>query len=327
MRECVQKKQTKYFMGVDVGSVSTNIVLLNSASDTIVETMYIRTDGQPLNAVYNGLQQLVDKKYANDQILSVGVTGSARTMVGNILGADVVKNEITAHSVAAINQVPDVRTVIEIGGQDSKLILINNGVVTDFAMNTVCAAGTGSFIDQQAFRLKIAVEELGEHALNSQAPARIAGRCTVFAESDMIHKQQLGVKKEDIIAGLCEALVRNFVNNVGKGKKLKAPVIFQGGVAHNKGIIAAFEKELKVKLHRPDNFDVMGALGSAILAKEYYQEENAQTKFRGFGVGKQNMTVELMECSDCANSCEVSKALNGPMVIALWGDRCNKWQK
>ncbi len=152
------------------------------------------------------------------EICGVGATGSARNLAGVIVGADVVKNEITAHAVAASTVNPKVQTVLEIGGQDSKIIILRDGVVVDFAMNTVCAAGTGSFLDQQASRLNIPIEEFGGLALRGKSPVRIAGRCSVFAESDMIHKQQLGHNLEDIIGGLCEALVRNFLNNLGKGE-------------------------------------------------------------------------------------------------------------
>jgi predicted CoA-substrate-specific enzyme activase len=137
---------------------------------------------------------------------------------------------------------PDVQTVVEIGGQDSKIIILRDGIVTDFAMNTVCAAGTGSFLDHQAERLNIPIEEFGNIALKSKSPVRIAGRCSVFAESDMIHKQQMGHPTSDIVAGLCDALVRNYLNNVGKGKDIMSPVLFQGGVAANAGIKAALER-------------------------------------------------------------------------------------
>ena len=133
-----------------------------------------------------------------------------------MVNAEVVKNEITAHAAAASAVAPDVKTIIEIGGQDSKIIFLQEGVPCDFAMNTVCAAGTGSFCDRQAARLGIPIAEFGSYALRSDSPVRIAGRCAVFAESDMIHKQQTGHSVEDIIAGLCEALVRNYLNNLAR---------------------------------------------------------------------------------------------------------------
>jgi predicted CoA-substrate-specific enzyme activase len=196
----------KGFLGVDVGSVSTNIVVVDADGKLLVDR-YLRTSGRPIEVVQQGIYD-IGKELAGDvEILAAGTTGSARFLTSMIVGADVVKNEITAHAVAASNIVPGVRTIIEIGGQDSKIIILRDGVVTDFAMNTVCAAGTGSFLDQQASRLLIPIEEFGNYALKAKNPVRIAGRCAVFAESDMVHKQQLGYNTEDIIAGLCEALM------------------------------------------------------------------------------------------------------------------------
>ncbi len=312
-------------MGIDVGSVSTNVVLMDQKDPTlIVEKLYIRTNGQPIEAVKQGMQTLLQKGYQTDQIMGVGATGSARILIGNILGADVIKNEITAHAIAAITLYPDVRTILEIGGQDSKLIQIEDQVISDFAMNSVCAAGTGSFLDQQSFRLNIKIEDFGEYALRADQAVRIAGRCTVFAESDMIHKQQLGFSKEEIIAGLCEALVRNYLNNLAKGRDLKEPILFQGGVAFNKGIIAAFEKALGKKLIIPEHFNVMGAVGSAILAMENTDTEG--TRFRGLDISGKGIRLRVRSCEDCSNFCELTEALLDEEPISIWGDRCGKWQ-
>ena len=253
-------------MGVDVGSVSTNIVLLDNTLK-VIEKLYLRTKGKPIKAIQFGLK-ILSEQYDSEQISSVGTTGSGRQMASFLIGADIVKNEITAHAVAALEIDKDVSTILEIGGQDSKIILLKNGIVTDFAMNTVCAAGTGSFLDRQAERLEIPIENFGDYALKSKSPVRIAGRCAVFAESDMIHKQQLGYNEQDIIGGLCEAMVRNYLSNVGKGKDIRAKIFFQGGVAANKGIKAAFEKALGTEIYVPEHYDVMGAIGAAILAKE-----------------------------------------------------------
>lgn len=247
-----------YSLGIDVGSVSTNLVLLDN-NNNVVEKLYIRTKGRPMEAVQTALSE-ISRKYDDRQIYAVGTTGSGRHIASIQVGADIIKNEITAHAVAAIHTEKDVKTVIEIGGQDSKIIIIRDGVVTDFAMNTVCAAGTGSFLDRQAERLGIPIEEFGDHALRAAVPVRIAGRCAVFAESDMIHKQQLGYNTCDIIAGLCDALVRNYLSNVAKGKEILPKVIFQGGVAANKGIHRAFESALNMQVIVPEHYDVMGAL-------------------------------------------------------------------
>ena len=252
-------------MGVDVGSVSTNFVLVDE-NDEVVENIYLRTGGQPINALRRGIE-LLSEKFGKDIIIKgVGATGSGRQLANVIIGADIVKNEITTHAVAAQKLVPNVKTILEIGGQDSKIILLRNGIVYDFAMNTVCAAGTGSFLDRQAARLEISIDEFGPLALKSKSSVRIAGRCAVFAESDMIHKQQTGHSVEDILSGLCEALVRNYLNNLAKGKEIEEPIVFQGGVAANIGIVSAFEKTLGKKIIIPSYYDVMGAYG-ALIAK------------------------------------------------------------
>lgn len=221
------------YLGVDVGSISTNLVAISEEGE-VLGSVYLRTAGNPIEAIQKGAAELKEE-IEELTIAGVGTTGSARQLASVVVGGDLCKNEITAHAVAASHFYPDVRTVLEIGGQDSKIIILNNGVVTDFAMNTVCAAGTGSFLDQQASRLGIPIEEFGDLALKAKSPVRIAGRCTVFAESDMIHKQQLGYSTEDIIAGLCQALVRNYLNNLGKGKDIQSPVVFQGGLPPTRG--------------------------------------------------------------------------------------------
>jgi predicted CoA-substrate-specific enzyme activase len=311
-----------YYMGVDVGSVSTNIVLLDNTLK-VIENLYLRTKGKPIKAIQYGLK-ILSEKYDNKQIRSVGTTGSGRHMASFLIGADIVKNEITAHAVAALEIDKDVSTILEIGGQDSKIILLKNGIVTDFAMNTVCAAGTGSFLDRQAERLEIPIESFGDYALRSKAPVRIAGRCAVFAESDMIHKQQLGYNEEDIIGGLCEAMVRNYLSNVGKGKEIRSKVFFQGGVAANKGIKAAFEKALGIEIYIPDNYDVMGAIGAAILGKEEFAK-SGKTNFKGFQVATNDVVPRNIECNGCGNNCEVIAIKDGEKTVGCFGDRCGKW--
>lgn len=312
-----------YYMGVDVGSVSTDIVLVDNRIN-VVESLYLRTKGRPINAIQEGFKILKDK-YDNKQIKAVGTTGSGRQIASFLIGADVVKNEITAHAVASLNANKKVRTIIEIGGQDSKIIILNNGIVTDFAMNTVCAAGTGSFLDRQAERLEIPIEEFGDYALKSTNPVRIAGRCAVFAESDMIHKQQLGYSEEDIIKGLCEALVRNYLNNVAKGKEITSEIFFQGGVAANIGMKASFEEALGCEVLIPKNYKVMGAIGSAILAKEALEKTDGKTKFKGFDLADMEFASKSFECTGCSNGCEVVKILGSETIVGYFGDRCGKW--
>lgn len=312
----------EYYLGVDVGSVSTNIVLLDDNNNVVLKK-YIRTQGKPIYILQKGLKEIKDE-IGEVNIKSVGTTGSGRYLASIILGSDIIKNEITAHAVASLNFIPEVKTILEIGGQDSKIIILRDGIVTDFAMNTVCAAGTGSFLDRQADRLGIDIKEFGQYALKSKNPVRIAGRCAVFAESDMIHKQQLGHNQEDIINGLCEALVRNYLNNVGKGKDIKGPVVFQGGVAANVGIKKAFENELGLDVFIPNHHDVMGAIGVGILAKEEVKSKGI-TNFKGFNITDLDFKVKGLECSDCANMCEVVELIGNEKIMARWGDKCGKW--
>ena len=316
------------YLGIDVGSISTNLVLVDD-SGRVLHKKYLRTHGQPMKAMQNGLMGLAQKMNGELSISGVGTTGSGRYLAGILIGADVIKNEITAHAVAALHYEPKTHTIIEIGGQDSKSIILRNGIVIDFAMNTVCAAGTGSFLDQQAYRLGIPIESFGEYALKANKPVKIASRCTVFAESDMIHKQQMGHSVEDIIAGLCEALVRNYLNNLVKSQDLRRPILFQGGVAANVGIQTAFERVLDKGLTVPRDYEVMGAIGAALLAKEVVASTR-QTRFRGFEVGEIPYKLNGFECEGCSNGCEVMEVkipmAQGQERLVRWGDRCGKWE-
>lgn len=315
------------YLGIDIGSVSSNFVLTDSRGEVCL-SLYIRTRGNPIAALQEGLARVKEAACKeNLTIRGVGTTGSGRHLAGVLTGADVIKNEITAHAVAAAAYYPDLRTVIEIGGQDSKIILLKNGIVNDFAMNTVCAAGTGSFLDQQAGRLQIPIEEFGQMATRSRQAVRIAGRCGVFAESDMIHKQQMGYPLEDILMGLCEALVRNYLNNVGKGKKIEEPIVFQGGVAANTGLHHAFEKTLGMKINIPPHFAVMGALGAALLSREHVENTALATRFTGFDfLINSDFRSRTFECKSCPNLCEVVSIKCGDQVLAYWGDRCKRWE-
>lgn len=313
----------KVFLGVDVGSVSTNLVLIDEAGK-VLQSIYLRTQGRPIATLQRGLKEMGERLPTGISIRGVGATGSGRYLAGVITGADVVKNEITSHAVAASMIVPGVCTVLEIGGQDSKIIILRAGRVADFAMNTVCAAGTGSFLDQQAARLNIPIEKFGEMALLSRLSVRIAGRCAVFAESDMIHKQQMGFEFPDIIAGLCEALVRNYLNNVGKGKEILPPVVFQGGVAANVGMKAAFEKALQQEVTVPPYYDVMGAVGAALLAREKARQ-GLPSHFKGFNMAGIDFRSGSFECEGCPNMCEVVEIKEEGHTVACWGDRCGKW--
>jgi predicted CoA-substrate-specific enzyme activase len=312
------------YLGIDVGSISTKGVVIDRDFQIIANT-YLRTQGRPIQAIKELLTALYRQVDTETKIAGAGTTGSARRLAGVMLQADIVKNEIIAHAVGASYFYPEARTVIEIGGQDSKIIILRDGIPVDFAMNTVCAAGTGSFLDHQATRLAIPIEEFGKRALQAKNRVNIAGRCTVFAESDMVHKAQLGIATEDIISGLCDAIVRNYLNAVAKGKEIKPLILFQGGVAANIGVRKSFERALEQEIIVPKHFLVMGAIGAAILARE--QTDGKGSKFAGFEIADLPFQSRAFECEGCPNRCEVIETLKDEEIIDRYGDRCGKWSE
>jgi predicted CoA-substrate-specific enzyme activase len=314
------------YLGIDVGSVTTKFAVLNAA-DELVDDLYLPTGGTPVDMVQQGLRQIGRRLPADAEIRGVAATGSARYLAGAVVGADLVKNEITCQAVAAVAAVPDVRTVVEIGGQDSKMIIIRDGMVADFGMNTVCAAGTGSFLDHQAGRLNMSIEELSRRALLGSDSVKISGRCTVFAESDMVHKQQTGHNVDDIIYGLCRALVRNYLGDVGSGKDIQPPVVFQGGVAFNRGIVRALREELETEIIVPPHHEVMGAIGAALLVHEHAAVGRNGCRFKGFGVGEVQYRTSSFECQACPTACEIVRISEGDRVVACYGGQCDMWEE
>ena len=290
------------YLGIDVGSVTTKLALVDQTGK-YVDSVMLKTAGTPVNAVQTGLQKLYNQKLTDYEVAGVGTT------------------------------------ILEIGGQDSKIIIMRDGIVTDFAMNTVCAAGTGSFLDHQAQRLNVPIEEFGPTALKSTNPARIAGRCGVFAESDLIHKQQLGYPVEDLLYGLCQALVRNYLSNLALGKELLPVFSFQGGVASNTGMVKAFEEALNAQVVVPEHHQTMGAIGAAMLAMENHQYTQSQTKFKGWNVADMHFSSITCACNGCSNNCEVITIVEGVdevqhvekikdvkgNIIARWGGTCGRW--
>ncbi|MCL2817024.1 MAG: acyl-CoA dehydratase activase [Clostridiales bacterium] len=307
----------KGYLGLDVGSISTKGVVIDEDNRIIAEK-YIWTEGSPIKAV-KALLRALKEQGGDFTAAASGVTGSARKLVGAMLQADVIKNEITAHAVGTLAVFPQARTIFEIGGQDSKLILLENGLVTDYAMNTLCAAGTGAFLSSQAKRLGFGMEEFAELSLNSRNPSKIAARCTVFAESDMVHKAQTGHKQEDIAAGLCMAVVTNFLNNLAKGKNIRAPIVFQGGVSKNAGVVRAFEQATKERILVAPNSHLMGALGAAILGRK-----GQSGRAFGFGAAEMDFETRGAECDKCANNCEIVRFYRDEELIDAWGNRCEK---
>ncbi|MGB2768152.1 MAG: acyl-CoA dehydratase activase [Candidatus Zixiibacteriota bacterium] len=311
------------FLGIDVGSLSTNVVAIDKDKN-VIGRIYLMTEGRPIEAVKRGLKIVGDQIKDKVNILGVGTTGSGRYLTGDFVGADVVHNEITAQAVAAVSIDPKVDTIFEIGGQDSKYVSLQDGAVVDFEMNKVCAAGTGSFLQEQAEKLSINIEEeFGDLALKSKCPVNCGERCTVFMESDLVAHQQSGVPKEDLVAGLAYSIVYNYLNKVVDDKRVGDHIFFQGGVAWNKAVVAGFEKVTGKKITVPPHHDVTGAIGAAILAMEEY--DGSKSSFKGFDLSEKEYSVSTFECTDCPNHCEIKEVKIQGEPSLFYGSRCEKY--
>ncbi len=316
------------YLGLDVGSLSTNVVLIDE-ENTVIARRYLPTASRPLEAIRRGLAEIREEVGDHVEVLAAGTTGSGRYLTGDFIGADTIQNEITAQATAAIAIDPEVDTIFEIGGQDSKFISIDNGVVVDFEMNKVCAAGTGSFLEEQAEKLDInIVEEFGDLALRAPAPAPLGDRCTVFMESDLNSFQQKGTSKEDLVGGLAYSIVYNYIQKVVGTKRIGERIFFQGGVTNNKAVVAAFEKVTGKKIIVPPHFDVTGAIGAAMLARTQVRESGRQaSRFKGFDVSTIPYTVDKFTCKSCSNQCEIRRVrIEGETRPLYYGGRCEKYE-
>ena len=319
-------KKLGVYLGVDVGSISTNVVAVDEQKQ-LVARRYLWTAGRPIDAVRRGVEEIGKEIGDYVEVKGVATTGSGRYMTGDLIGADVVKNEITAQARASIEIDPRVDTIFEIGGQDSKYISLENGVIRDFEMNKVCAAGTGSFLEEQAERLDLTIkEEFGECALSSKSPVALGDRCTVFMQSDLTGHQQRGAKREDLTAGLAYSIVHNYLNRVVENKRIGNNIFFQGAVAHNKSVVAAFERVLGNSITVPPHNDVTGAIGVALIVKEYMKKNKIKkSKFKGFDLSKKKYNIETFECSDCPNRCRINKVTVEGEPPLHYGSRCGKY--
>ncbi len=320
-----ERQKEKVYLGIDVGAASTNIVILDE-NKKLLRKIYLMTEGEPIESVKKGLLDIARGLEDLVEVQGVGVTGSGRYFVGDFVGADVVINEITAQARATIEIDNTVDTIFEIGGQDSKFIRLKNGSVIDFEMNKVCAAGTGSFLQEQAARLGIKIEEFSGLAFDSKKPADLGTRCTVFMESDLIHHQQVGLPKIDLIAGLSYSVANNYIEKVIGNKKIGKRIYFQGGVASNKSVAAAFENILGTQIIVPENHNVTGAIGAALIAREKRREIRQKSNFVGFDLRNRTYQVKMFECQHCANHCEVKRVLIGAKQESFYGGICDRYE-
>lgn len=341
-------KKVNAYLGIDIGSISTNLAVIDE-ENRVMAKRYLMTAGRPIEAVKKGLDEIGSEIADVVNICGVGTTGSGRYMIADFVGADIVKNEITAQAQAAIEIDPEVDTIFEIGGQDSKYISIRDGIIVDFEMNKACAAGTGSFLEEQADKLDISVkEQFGDLSFESDRPCSLGERCTVFMENSLLSKQQRGAPKEDLVAGLAYSIVQNYINRVVGDRAIGEKIFFQGGVAFNKGVVAAFEKYLDRKIIVPPHHDVTGAIGMALIAKKHMKSQESGVKskepashkdlshnsklithnstFKGFDLSKRNYTIKSFECKSCDNMCEINRvSVEGESKPLFYGSRCEKY--
>jgi predicted CoA-substrate-specific enzyme activase len=315
-------------LGVDIGSVSTKAALVTEVDGRvrILASYYRRTDGDPLAAVQDTVgriqQQVEEAGFKIGEVLA-GTTGSGRYLTGDYVGADVIKNEITTQARGARAFMPDIESVLEIGGQDSKYIRLDGDVIVDFEMNKACAAGTGAFLEKQAARLGLDINEFGPTALKAKRPPDLDWTCTVFSESAAVYYQQNNVPIEDLCAGLCLASAKNYLNKNVANRDVGEKVAFQGAVAFNHGMVAAFETILGQPIIVPPYPHLTGAIGAAVIA---YHERPAESSFRGFEqIAEGEYNVSSFECKRCPNRCDVNvfQMDGGPKYY--YNDRCERY--
>lgn len=315
--------KTKAYLGVDIGSISTNLVFLDE-NGVVLARRYLWTKGRPIEVVLQGIGELKEEIGDKIEIAGVGTTGSGRYLIGEFIGADIIKNEISAQARAAIELDPNVDTIFEIGGQDSKFVSINNKTIIDFEMNKVCAAGTGSFLEEQAQTLGIKLQDFGDSALEAKSPMNLGERCTVFIGSEMIHHQADLAERENLLAGLGYSIVFNYLNRVVGNKKVGNRIFFQGGVAANKAVASAFEEVLKKEIVVPINYDVTGAIGIALITRDAGIKKS---NFKGLDLINKSYKSSSFICRHCSNECEVNRIIIEGERPIYCGGRCERYEE
>ena len=321
-----QVEKKKAYLGIDVGASSVNVVALD-VDKNLLAKRYLLKEGEPIDSIKKALESIGDEIKDLVEVTGVGVTGSGRHFVGDFVGADLIVNEITAQARATLDIDRAVDTIFEIGGQDSKYIDLRNGSVVDFEMNKVCAAGTGSFLQEQAGRLSVRIEEeFSDLAFTSHAPVDLGTRCTVFMESDLIHHQQVGSLKQHLLAGLSYCIANNYIEKVVGNKRIGQNIYFQGGVAGNRSVVAAFENILGRSLTVPQNYNVTGAIGAALIAMESRDAAAVESNFAGFYLQKREYEMQSFQCHHCPNRCEIKKVSVNGKLRSFYGGICDRYE-
>jgi len=306
------------YLGIDVGSTSVKCVLLDNRNK-IIDSVYLKNKG-----IIESVTECLGKLEKEVEVSACGITGSGRNFANVLIGGDVLKTEVLAHSIAALEYYPQARTIFEIGGEDCKMMIIEDAVLINFNMNNICAGGTGAMIEAIASRMGIAIEDFGELASQGKNQLEMPGKCGIFCQSAVVNKLNSGVDKSDILMGVCRALIRNYLT-ICKGNKLEPPFIFQGATAKNKALVKALEEELSYPVIVPEQCAFMGAIGIAMMAMEEVPE---RTKFKGFdAILSASYDVRHFQCVDCENRCEVVQIYQNSELAGCIGSRCFKWDR
>ncbi len=321
------RTRQEVYLGIDIGSTSTKAVLI-SPEKTVLAGFYTRTSGRPLEAtqrIFETIDHLVRRHDCRLEFLGAGTTGSGRKFIGRIIGADLVLDEITAHARAACELDPRVDTIIEIGGQDAKFTTLKDGRVTSATMNTVCAAGTGSFIEEQAAKLGCPLEDFADRTQNRRAPLS-SDRCTVFMERDLNHHLAENRDTDEVLASVLHAVRENYLLKVATESRIGDVVFFQGATAKNRALVAAFEQRLQKPILVSKYCHLTGALGTALTLHDERQEAEdraAATGFTGLDLWQTTIPVRSEVCELCTNHCKLSVAEVGRETVA-YGFLCGR---
>jgi predicted CoA-substrate-specific enzyme activase len=314
------------YVGIDVGSTSTKAVIMDESGTRLLAKNYLMTAGRPVEAVRQVFRNLLQQGAEKVKVAGVGVTGSGRYLVGSFVGADLIKNEITAQTRAAVEIDPEA-DIIEIGGQDSKLVIKRNGIVVDYHMNKACAAGTGSFIDELAEMLGVSVTngQFADLAFAAPHTIDLGTRCAAFMGQAVASAQQDGVPLEIITASLANSIAKNYLSKVVEHRKLGDKVILTGAVFYNKAVVSAFHHQLEgKKLTVPEHKEVSGAIGAALLAREAMAGQ--QSKFKGFReVVDRECKLTTFVCKGCDNNCTITRMEMPDEEPSFYGSRCDKY--
>jgi predicted CoA-substrate-specific enzyme activase len=296
-----------FALGVDAGSTTTKAVLLDPTTRRVVASCCGRTNGDPVQAARESLRVLA-RRVGRRPVCLVATTGSGRELIGAYLKTPYVYNEISAHATGAAEFDPQVDTIFEIGGQDSKYIFLRNGVPIDYAMNAACSAGTGSFLEECAEGdLGLPLDGIADVAFRADAPVQFKTTCAAFMNSDIRAALQEGASRENVIAGLVYSVVRNYLEKVKGSRAVGRRVFLQGGVALNRAVAHAFAQCLSKPIVVPPHPELMGAVGAALLALERSRGAVPEVRDLDSMAAPAMRVVGQFVCRACDNRCTIHR--------------------